>query len=411
MLELMLCSMFTLLPDWLYRRFVQGKRFGREITIYSVWYELRYGITGCLFLTVMLITVIFYFHPASTNVATLFRSIPILPDGSGRVAEVYRDIRGEVKAGDPIFRLDDSTQRAAVDTARRKIEETEAAMKVAQVELGAADSRIAEAEAALEQAQNEYDTRAELLRRNAATVSVREVERLKVQVDGRQAAVQTARVNKQSLEVQLSTLLPSQKASAEAALAQAQVELAKTVVKAGVDGRLEQFTLKVGDIVNPFMRPAGILIPATSGRRAVVAGFGQIEAQVMKPGMIAEITCAAKPMAIIPMVVTEVQDVIASGQVRPTDVLVDPSKIGGLGGTITVFMEPLFAGGTDDLPPGSACVANAYTSNHEALQDPNISTGRWVFLHLVDTVALVHALILRIQAIMLPVQTLVFKGH
>ena len=67
MLELMLCSMLTLLPDYLIRRYVQGKRFGHEITIYSVWYELRWGITGCLMLTVSLITMIFYFHPATPS--------------------------------------------------------------------------------------------------------------------------------------------------------------------------------------------------------------------------------------------------------------------------------------------------------------------------------------------------------
>ena len=30
MLELMLCSLFTLVPDYLYRRYVQGKRIGRS---------------------------------------------------------------------------------------------------------------------------------------------------------------------------------------------------------------------------------------------------------------------------------------------------------------------------------------------------------------------------------------------
>ena len=58
MLELMLCSMLTLLPDYLFRRYVQGRRIGHEITIFSVWYELRYGITLCLILTVLLITVV-----------------------------------------------------------------------------------------------------------------------------------------------------------------------------------------------------------------------------------------------------------------------------------------------------------------------------------------------------------------
>ena len=34
------------------------------------------------------------------------------------------------------------------------------------------------------------------------------------------------------------------------------------------------------------------------------AGFGQIEAQVMKVGMVAEATCISKPWVVIPMVVT-----------------------------------------------------------------------------------------------------------
>ena len=62
MLELTICSLLTILPDYLYRRFVQGKRFGKEITLFSVWYELRWGITGCLMLTVALITSVFFFQ-------------------------------------------------------------------------------------------------------------------------------------------------------------------------------------------------------------------------------------------------------------------------------------------------------------------------------------------------------------
>ena len=34
MLELMFCATFTILPDYLYRRYGQGKRFGREITFF-----------------------------------------------------------------------------------------------------------------------------------------------------------------------------------------------------------------------------------------------------------------------------------------------------------------------------------------------------------------------------------------
>ena len=61
----------------------------------------------------------------------------------------------------------------------------------------------------------------------------------------------------------------------------------------------------------------------------------------MKVGMIGEVTCLAKPLTIIPMVVTEIQDVIATGQVRATDQLVGVEQF-SKPGTITVLMEPLY---------------------------------------------------------------------
>src|ERR1044072_7671121 len=106
MLELMLCSLFTLLPDYLFRRYAQGKRFGHEINLYTVWFELRWGITGCIVLTVLLITTVFYNHPATTNVTLFFRTVPILPEGNGRVAEIFVGNSGALKKGDPIFRSD-----------------------------------------------------------------------------------------------------------------------------------------------------------------------------------------------------------------------------------------------------------------------------------------------------------------
>ena len=114
MLELLFCSMLTILPDYLFRRYVQGKRLGKEITFYSVWFELRWGITGCLILTVSLITMIFYNHPSTTNVTLFFRTVPIVPEINGRVAEVYVGNSGPISKGAPIFRLDSSKQEAAV---------------------------------------------------------------------------------------------------------------------------------------------------------------------------------------------------------------------------------------------------------------------------------------------------------
>jgi len=187
------------------------------------------------------------------------------------------------------------------------------------------------------------------------------------------------------------------------------VDLSKTVVRAGVSGQLEQFVLRVGDIVNPLMRPAGILIPDDAGR-TLLAGFGQIEAQIMNVGMTAEVTCVSKPFAVIPMVVTDVQDYIAAGQFRSGEQLIDPQQV-TRPGTLIASLEPLYKGGLDGVTPGSSCIANAYTSNHDLIESKDTSTAKGVVLHVVDALGLVHALILRLQALVLPFQTLVFSGH
>jgi len=410
MLELLLCSLLTVFPDYLFRRYVQGKRFGRELTFYSVWYELRWGITACLMLTVALITVIFYNHPSTTNVTSYFRTIPILPETSGRVAEIYLGVSDDVEKGKPIFRLDSSTQEAALESARRRIVETDAAIAVAAADVAADEGQIQQAEGALKQAMDELATRTELRARNSDTVAIREIERLQNVVDGRRGGVAAAMAAKQAAELRLTALLPAQKASAESAQAQAQVELDKMVVRAGVNGRVEQFTLRVGDVVNPLMRPAGVLIPEGAGRNRLQAGFGQIEAQVMKVGMIAEATCISKPLTIIPMVVVQVQDFIAAGQFRAGDQLIDAQQV-RQPGTITVALEPLYPGGLDGVTPGSSCIANAYSNNHDLLATGELGFGRSLYLHMVDTVAVVHAMILRLQALLLPIQTLVFQGH
>src|SRR6185503_8584323 len=165
MLELLLCSLLTIFPDYLYRRYAQGKRLGKEITFYSVWFELRWGITTCLILTVSLITVIFYNHPSTNNATLIYRTVAILPEINGRVAEVYIGGTDPVSKGTPIFRLDSSKQEAAVESSRRKIAEVEAEALVAQAEIAKRDGQIQEAKSAYQQTVDELETKRELQRR------------------------------------------------------------------------------------------------------------------------------------------------------------------------------------------------------------------------------------------------------
>src|SRR3977135_2925838 len=410
MFELIICSLVTFPPHYLSRRYAQNKRFGKEITFYSVWYELRWGIVGCLMLTLSLLTTIFYFHPSTTSATLFFSTVPRIPEGSGRVAEVNVGFSAAVSKGDVIFRLDSSKQDAALETAKRKIAEVDAARVAAEADITKAEAQIQEAKSAHQQAKEELDVKSELQRRNPGIVPQRDIEKLQVLVDQRQAGIDVAVATKQSSAARVSTLLPAEKASAEAALAQAQVDLDKTYVRAGVTGRVEQFALRTGDVVNPLMRPAGILIPEGAGQRVLQAGVGQMRAQGIRERMVAEATCVSRPWVIIPMVITAVQDYIAAGQFRGGEQLVEAQNV-ARPGTILVFLEPLYKGGLQGVTAGSSCIVNAYTSNHETISAKDTSTGQRLMLQIIDGVGLVHALLLRIQALLLPIKTLVLSGH
>jgi multidrug resistance efflux pump len=409
MLELLLCSLLTIFPDYLYRRYRQGKRLGKEITFFSVWFELRWGITACLMLTVALITVIFYFHPSTTSATLFYRTVPIVPEINGRVAEVHVEFSAPVKKGDVIFKLDSAKQEAAMETARRKIAEVDAALLAAQADILKAEGQIQEAKGAYQQASDELDTKRELQKRNPGIVPQRDIEKLEVLLAGRQGALDSATASKQSATTRVTALLPAEKASAEAALAEAQVDLNKTIIRAGVAGRVEQFALRAGDVVNPMIRSAGILIPDNAGR-ILSAGFGQIEAHVIKVGMVAEASCISKPWTVIPMVVTSVQDYIAAGQFRGGEQLVEAHQVRAPG-TILAFLEPIYQGGLDGVTPGSSCVVSAYTSNHELIASKETGAFKGFVLHAVDAVGIVHAMLLRVQTLLLPIKTLVMSGH
>jgi hypothetical protein len=108
--------------------------------------------------------------------------------------------------------------------------------------------------------------------------------------------------------------------------------------------------------------------------------------------------------------VTGVQDYIAAGQFRGGEQLVEVQNI-VRPGSILVQLEPLYEGGLDGVTAGSSCIVNAYTSNHELISSGKVGTLRGIALHAVDAIGVVHAMLLRIQALVLPFKTLVLNGH
>ncbi len=409
MIELLLSALITLLPDYLYRRYVQGKRIGREITLFSVWYELRWGITGCAILAITLATVIFYFHPTTSNVTILFRTVSIISDRAGRVEEVYVRNNQYVKAGEPIFRLETSRERAAAETARRRIKEIDAALVLSKSELDVARGEIVSAEVELRRAQDELERFEAISARDSGAVSEQELENLRANFQTSEGELEAARAAAAVAQARISGLLPAERERAEAEFAQAETEIDNATVFAGVDGTVKQFVLRPGDIVNPILRPAGILVPDDSGRGEFQAAFEQIAAQVLSVGMLVEVTCPTKPLTVIPVVVTEVQGVIATGQLRPTDQLIDLQERARSRGTVLAFLRPIFDGHSGLIPAGSNCVGVAYGNHGPAIEAGEVRGIKAFALRLVDGMGFVNAIVIRIQALLLPVRTILFR--
>ena len=108
------------------------------------------------------------------------------------------------------------------------------------------------------------------------------------------------------------------------------------------------------------------------------------------------------------MVVTEIQAAITTGQLRPSDQLIDlQDRVRP--GTVMVEMVPVFAAHADAIPPGSTCVGVANTSREAARESGEI-TGFEAFVSaIVDSMGIANAIVIRGQALLLPIRVLVFS--
>ncbi len=108
-------------------------------------------------------------------------------------------------------------------------------MLSAQADVMKAEGQLQEAKGSLQQAQDELGTkRCELQKLNPWNrFTKRDIEKLGVAVAGRQGSLDAATASKPSaFSTRLNDLLLAEKATAEAALAEAQVDLDKTFIRA-----------------------------------------------------------------------------------------------------------------------------------------------------------------------------------
>ncbi|TYK67433.1 HlyD family secretion protein [Colwellia echini] len=413
MFEVLFCSLITILPDYLFRKYRQGKTWGKEINFFTVWYELRWGITACAILSISLVTLIFYYHPSTTSATPMFRVVSIVPEVSGRVEHVYVKNHEKVTAGTPLFSMYDESQLAIIEQAKSTIKQVDSEFSSAYSQLEVAKNNVEKANSAYLRSKHDYDRKKNLSLKGQNIISDSEVEKVADTVAIHKADLSAAKSNQKSAEAYIKEVLPAKKESAIKALHQAVIDEDKHTVYAHIDGELQQFAIQPGDIVNPMFRSAGMIVPTSgdaSGKEGVQAGFNQLAGNVINIGTFAEITCLSKPFTVIAMKVDRIQGVISTGQIRTAETLIDIQER-AMPGTLSVRLVPLYEGGLDGVLPGTSCIANAYSYHHDLINSGTLSTTDVIYYHIVDTVGIVHAIILRMQALLLPVKVLVFSGH
>lgn len=216
---------------------------------------------------------------------------PISPKISGYITAVAIRDNQAVKAGDVLFRIDDSDYRARVDQAAAGVATRRAlldnlASRLAQqravIEQALAALRGAEAEA--HRAALDLERFRELTARgfvSQARLDQAEAEHLRnrASVAQAQANVAAARGQTNVLESQR----PELRADIDAALAAlrlAQIELENTVVRAPVDGRVGEREARVGQ----YVRPGTLLVAIVAQEFWVVANFKETQIGEMQVG-------------------------------------------------------------------------------------------------------------------------------
>lgn len=279
------------------------------------------GIVGIA----LLLLIMNYNHPFTTNARIYFAVTPVLPGVRGRVVEVPVQTNAPLKAGDVLFRIDPKPYEYVVDQKKAALAEAEQNVKQLKASLDQATAAAERANAQSELAQQNYDRQAELFEKKViaqATLDTftRNLETAKQSLLGARAEEERARLAYSSNIEGVNTTV----ARLQAELADAQWDLDQTVTRAPAAGFVTQVALRPGMYVVPApLRPAMVFVNTDKRDQEFTAAFQQNSLQRVKAGDEAEAAFDAVPGRVFKGKVRLVLDAIAAGQLEATGMLVD----------------------------------------------------------------------------------------
>jgi multidrug resistance efflux pump len=273
----------------------------------------------------LLLLIMNYNHPFTTNARIYFAVTSVLPSVRGRVIEVPAQTNAPLKEGDVLFRVDPAPYQFVVDQKKAALAEAEQNVKQLKTVLDQATASTERANAQRELAQQNYDRQAELFEKKIiaqATLDTftRNLETANQSLLGARAEEERARLAYSSNIEGVNTTV----ARLSAELADAQWDLDQTVTRAPATGFVTQVALRPGVYVVPApLRPVMVFVNTDKRDRQFTAAFQQNSLQRVKAGDEVEAAFDAVPGRVFKGKVRLVLDAIAAGQLAATGTLVD----------------------------------------------------------------------------------------
>lgn len=314
----------------------------------------------------LLLLVMNYNHPFSSNARIYFAVTPILPGVKGRVIEVPAHANTPLKEGDVLFRIDPKPYEYIIDQKRAAIAEAEQAVRQLKASLDEATAGVEKANVQLRLQEDNYNRQLQLFSRQViaqATLDVaqRNYDAAKQALVAAQAAEERARLAYTS---EVGGTNPTV-ARLRAELSDAQYDLDQTTTRAPAEGFVTQLALRPGMYVVPApLRPVMVFIHTGERDQALTAAFQQNALQRVKAGDEAEVAFDAVPGRVFKGKIQEVVDAIATGQVQPTGLLVDVGArtVGGRALAVIQLEEDISG---YQIPLGAAAEVAVYTKHWE----------------------------------------------
>ncbi len=230
-------------------------------------------------------------------------AVTVSPKISGYVEQVFVADNQDVKAGQPLVRIDPrdykaqtsqyqaqiDVARANVDNVRAMIREQDAAIAQARAQLAASEADASFAAGEVKRytplAESGAETREKLTTlRNQATQATNAAAAQRAALDSAERRIGALQAQIRQAEAQGET--------AQAQLAAADVNLGSTVVRASVDGRVGDKSVRVGQFVQSGTRMMSVVPLA---KIYISANFKETQIGLMRPGQPATIEVDSLP--------------------------------------------------------------------------------------------------------------------